>query len=500
MISLASGIGTGLFLGSGSALYAAGPLGILLGYIVHGVLAAEVAFISAETIGYLPVSGGFIRFVPRFSDKALGITVALTFWYLLSITVAAEVVAASSLVAYWRPDLNHAIFITVFLLLILAFNLLPVRVYGESEFVFGTIKTLLIVGMILAGLLVDWGVNPAGDYIGGRNWSKGSPIHEYLVGGTTGRFLAFWSTLINASFAMGNIQITTIGAGEVANPRVNVPKAMRRIFWRINVFYILSLLVVGLILPSTEPRLSGSSSTANSPFVLAFTNVGIKVVPAIINTVVVTSAFSSGNGVLFLASRVLVGLAQDGYAPQVLLKTNKLGTPWVAVLVSFTLAPLAYLNCGGTAPALVFTWFINLIATAGLIVWCIICFTYVRFYYGLQHRGISRDELPYKSWGQPYCAIAAGIFSFIIVFFSGFALFFPGKFTASGFLSNYIACFAVPVIYVVLKVTLKSPWISYADMDFSDMDAVRAERFLRETAPPKKTSLWRKFVEKVADE
>jgi amino acid permease len=98
MITIASGIGTGLFLGSGSALYSAGPLGILLGYFIMGLVAAGVSFISAETIGYLPVSGGFVRFVPLFSDKALGITIGYTFWYLLSITAPAEVVAASSLI------------------------------------------------------------------------------------------------------------------------------------------------------------------------------------------------------------------------------------------------------------------------------------------------------------------------------------------------------------------------------------------------------------------
>jgi L-asparagine transporter-like permease len=138
---------------------------------------------------------------------------------------------------------------------------------------------------------------------------------------------------------MGNMQITTIGAGEVQNPRVYVPRAMRRIFYRLALFYVMSILVVGLILPSDDPNLGGGG-TANSPFVLAFKNAGVKAVPGIINVVVITSAFSSGNGVLFLASRVLLGLAADGHAPKVLLRTNQYGTPWVAVLVSFVLAPL----------------------------------------------------------------------------------------------------------------------------------------------------------------
>ncbi|KAL3418558.1 amino acid permease [Phlyctema vagabunda] len=499
LIALASGIGTGLFLGSGSALATAGPLGILIGYAIMGLVVAAVAFISAETAGYLPVSGGFIRHVPLFTDRALGITVGYTFWYLLSITAAAEVVAASSLIAFWRPDLNLAIFISVFLVLLFAFNMLPVRVYGELEFSFGMLKSLLIIGLIFAGLLVDWGVSPSGEYIGGKNWHP-TPVKSYLVEGPTGRFLAIWSTLINAAFAMGNIQIATSAASEVQNPRVNVPKAMRRVFWRIFIFYIVSLLVVGLILNSDDPRIGTASGTAGSPFVLAFSSAGIKVLPSIINAVVITSAFSSGNGVLFLASRTLVGLAADGAAPKVFLKTNRYASPYLAVIVSFLFSPLAYLNCGSSTPATVFGWFINLISTAGLIIWCVICFAYVRFFFGLKARGISRDELPYKSWGQPYCAIAAGIMCFLVVFFSGFAVFFPGNFSASAFLSNYIACFVCPALYIVLKLTIKSPWQSYENMDFSEMDAIREERAYKEAHPKKKLPLWRSIVEKFADE
>ena len=129
-----------------------------------------------------------------FTDKALGITTGYTFWYLLAITAPAEIVAASSLVGYWRPDLNLAIWISIFIAVIFVFNLLPVRFYGEIEFGLGLLKILLVIGLILAGLIVDWGGSPSGQFIGGKNWHP-DPIKEYLVSGSTGRFLAFWSTL-----------------------------------------------------------------------------------------------------------------------------------------------------------------------------------------------------------------------------------------------------------------------------------------------------------------
>lgn len=158
-----------------------------------------------------------------------------------------------------------------------------------------------------------------------------------------------------------------------------------------------------------------ASGTAGSPFVLAFQTARIKALPSIINAVVITSAFSSGNGVLFLASRTLLGLASDGFAPKIFLKVNRFGAPYAAVVVSSLFLPLAYLNCGSSTPATVFGWFINLISIAGLNVWVVICIAYLRFYYGLKKQGINRNELPYKSRFQPYAGYATGLFSFLVV-------------------------------------------------------------------------------------
>lgn len=139
------------------------------------------------------------------------------------------------------------------------------------------------------------------------------------------------------------------------------------------IFYILSLLVVGLILNSSDPRIGKASGTAGSPFVLAFQTAGIKALPSIINAVVITSAFSSGNGVLVLGSRTLIGLANDGFAPKWLTKTNRFGAPYLAVAVTSIFLPLAYLNCGSSTPATVFGWFINILGeflnTESLLPW-----------------------------------------------------------------------------------------------------------------------------------
>jgi len=148
---------------------------------------------------------------------------------------------------------------------------------------------------------------------------------------------------------------------------------------RVVIFYIISVLIMGMIVPSTDPSLTANSGTAASPFVIAFNRAGIKVLPSIINAVILTSAFSSGNSCTFLASRTLHGLALDGFAPNFFLWVNRWGVPYVCVGLASCFGALAYLGLGTTSLQ-AFLWLVNLVTTAGLIAWCVICVAYLRFF------------------------------------------------------------------------------------------------------------------------
>lgn len=146
--------------------------------------------------------------------------------------------------------------------------------------------------------------------------------------GSTGRFLAFFSVLIYAAFTFGGIEMVCASAGESENPRKNIPKAVRRTFWRIIIFYVLGTLALGMIVSSNDQNLlgaqaSGAPGAARSPWVIGITNAGISVLPSIINAVVLTSATSSANAFLYAGSRSLYALAQNGQAPKIFLKCTK---------------------------------------------------------------------------------------------------------------------------------------------------------------------------------
>jgi amino acid transporter len=248
------------------------------------------------------------------------------------------------------------------------------------------------VGLIIAGLAVDLGGSPSGDRIGFRYWKNPGPFNAYLIPGNTGKFLGFWSSLISAAYSYANIQVVAIAGAETRNPRVIIPNAIRMTFWRVLIFYVVSILIVGMLVPYDDLNLGISTGDAQqSPFVIAFQRAGINVLPSIINAIVCTSAFSCGSACVFLASRTLYGLAEDKQAPQFLLRTNRFGTPYLAVAASLIFMPLVYLSLGSNS-SVVFGWFVNITTIAGLIGWLVIEVTYLRFFYALKTQGISRDR------------------------------------------------------------------------------------------------------------
>lgn len=153
-------------------------------------------------------------------------------------------------------------------------------------------------------------------------------MKEYVATGDLGRFLGFFSTLVNAAFSFGGIETVAVAGGEAKNPRRNIPKAVRRVFWRILFFYVLGALAVGVLVPSNDKKLlsaqaNGSKGAAASPWVIAITHAKIKVLPSIINAVILSSASSAANAMTFNGSRYLYALSKNGQAPKIFRKCNK---------------------------------------------------------------------------------------------------------------------------------------------------------------------------------
>lgn len=485
MISIGGVIGTGLFLGTAGALKNGGPVGLLLGYTIMGSICLAVMLSLGEMVSFLPIAGGHIALAARFVNPAFSFTMGWNYYYNWIIVLPAELSAAAVLINYWNKEINNAAWITICLAVVVGINALGAGAYGEAEFFFASIKVLTITGLIILGIVLDLGGGPNHDRLGFRYWISPGPFVQYAgIAGSTGRFLGWWSVMTQAAFSFIGTEIVAIAAGEAKNPRRNLPKAIKRVYIRILMFYILGTFIIGLLVPSDHPSLNlTDKNAAASPFVIAIQTAGIQGLPSLINACLLTSAWSAASSDLYTSSRALYGLALTGQAPMIFAMTSNSGLPWVSVAVSACFSLLAYMGINGRSGE-VFGWFANMTAIAGLMTWFGICVTYIQFYKGLKVQGIDRSTLPYASKLNPYAAWYALIWIIVICFFSGFSVFLPGNWSTATFVTNYLPFILFPVLYFTMRIVTRIPMINPEDMDFkSGLAEIEAATY--DDPPPK---------------
>jgi amino acid transporter len=491
MIALGGAVGTGLIIGSGTALVRGGPLGLLLGYAYVGFVCYLVMIALGEMASFLPHKKGFAGYATRFVDPALGFALGWNYLMKYLIVTPNNINAAGVVIQYWTQSVHIAIFMVIFIAFIFSVNLLGVRVFGELEFWFSSLKVISLIGLLLMGIVIDLGGNPKHDRIGFRYWrAPDGPMGSYLLASTHNEhlsiFLGFWSTLTNALFAYIGTELIGVTVGEAQNPRKNIPIAIRRTFWRILIFYIGGVFVIGLTVPSTNQSLfvanKAKTGAAASPFVVAATLAGIKVLNHVINSAILIFVISAANSDLYIGSRTLYGLAVEGKAPAIFKRVNRMGVPYPALILCTAFCGLVFLNVSSSS-AKVFGWFVNLVSTFGAITWMCISYSHIAFMKALKAHGMSRDDLPYKAPFQPWGSWFAFGSALLITIFKGFDTFLP--FNTANFITSYIA---VPIFFILwagYKILLRTQVIPPEKVDLvTGLRAINEEetKFLAEEA------------------
>lgn len=350
-------IGTGLVIGSGTALRQAGPIGLFISYIIMGAVCCGVLTALGEMAAYAPNKKGFAGWAGQYVDPAFGFAVGWNYLFKYLVLVPNQLNATAILIAYWRPDLSGAIWISVFAVVIMALNIWGgVRVFGEVEYWLSFLKIVVLVGLIILSICINAGAGPNGDYYGFTNWTRGRGFAEYKATGALGRFLGTWSAMTLALFAFTGSELPAVSVAEARNPRKAIPRAIKSTFYRIIFFYILLIFLIGLIVPYNSPELAGAtkskSNAAASPFVVAIKIAGIDALPGILNACFLIFTFSAANSDLYVASRTLYGLAKSQMAPRWFLIVDKKGTPYVSLIFCSLFIALGYINAasgGSTA-------------------------------------------------------------------------------------------------------------------------------------------------------
>lgn len=440
MIALGGTIGTGLFIGTKSALSDSGPVGALIGYIFMASIVYSLANSIGEMATYIPITGSFTVFCTRFVSPALGASVGWMYWFSWAITFAIELSVVGQIIEFWTTAVPNAAWIGIFFVIFSALNFFPVKVYGEVEFWAASIKVMAVMGWLIYALCMVCGAGQTGP-VGFRYWRNPGPWGPGILVSDVGgaRFLGWLSALVNAAFTYQGTELVGITAGESANPRKTVPKAINRVFFRILIFYIGSIFFMGLLVPYNDPAFESTSSyISSSPFVIAIINSGTKVLPHIFNAVILTTIMSAANSNVYIGSRVMYALGSSGVGPKFLTRTTPSGVPYVGVTCTALIGLLGFLSVSnGSNNA--FNWLVNISAVAGLISWAAISLSHIRFVAGLRYHGIDRNSLPFKAvGGTPYIWYAF-VAIVVITIIQGFTSFWD--FTASGFLTAYISLF-----------------------------------------------------------
>lgn len=490
MIAIGGSIGTSLFVGSGQALAAGGPGFLFLSYCLTSILVYCIVTAVIEVCTYLPISGSSMAYYcSRYVSSSLGFALSWLYVYSFGILVAYEITAASIIINYWPNNIHIAIWITIMLVVIVALNFSPVGVYAETEFWFAGIKIILLIGLLILAFILMLGGGPDHDRLGFRYWNNPGATKEYLVDGAGGRFTAFLYVWVLAGFSFYfSPELIIQTGGEMRNPRKNLPIASRHFFYRLVFFYVLGTLAIGCTCISTAEGLTSGAGNANaSPWVIAIRNAGISTLPSIVNAGILTSAWSAGNCYLYMSSRSLYSAAVAGNAPKIFTRCNRYGLPIYAVATTSLFSFLAYLNVASDA-GVVFNWFISLTNTAGYTSWVVCAIIFLRFRKACIVQNIS---VPYRSKIQPYGAwIAMSCFLFLLLA-NGFTVFYPGRFTASGFLTTYLGIPIFLVLWLGHKFTIgrRKPWIYKPE----DVDLISG---LREVEADAETWTRREIAEK----
>ncbi|KAM6495241.1 general APC amino acid permease [Amanita muscaria] len=412
-IAIAGTIGTGLFLGSGSALAAAGPLGALIAYALVGTVAYSTVCSVGEMTTWAPVSGTFPHFAARWVDPAFGFAVGWNYFYTNAISTPVEVTAATILLTFWDSNSKHQ------------------PIYIAHQCFWREVRACINMGLAITS--------------------------DIDIQGTSAKY---WKTPGAINRAGLGMELVAIAASETENPRRNIAKAVRRVFYRITIFYILGILIIGMLVAYDNPNL-----LLRSPY----------------------------NCSQFKMPRRPLNHLSSLLSIQQASKVLNEGRDWELTFcdIQSCFSLLAFMSVS-TSASTVFTWFVNLSTTGGFFGWFSINLTYIFFRRGMVAQGFDLRKNTYNNRFQPYIAYWGCFWTVIFILINGFSVFF--KWNVSSFLTSYINIPFFVTLYLAWKIIKRTPvWKPH------EMDLVTGIPSIEETEMPEvpPRNVWEKIAEVV---
>lgn len=431
-----------------------------------------------------PSGGAFTNLGDRFVDKAFGVAVGWNYFIIWFCVLANEYNVISSVMVFWAEGPKLYGWFLIFWVsqplskenaprdrrrradeldvciqfLFLGFQLLGVETFGEAEFWLALIKLVGLIAYFLFSIVYASGGIKGVPGIGTTYWRD--------PGAFADGFRGVASVFVFCSTFYAGVESVAVAATETKNPGVAVPLAIRQVFIRIVVVYMGSAFFFGLTCPSNAPGLIGGSSRAlRSPMTVALQNAGWEGGVHLINAFIFVTCLSAVNSSIYIGSRTILYMAQDGKAPRFLGYTDKRGVPVFAIIFTNLCGALSMMNVS-TGASKAYGYIVNLSGVSTFLVWGAISFIHIRFRSAWKAQGHTVEELPFKSLWYPYNAwfgLGANVFLALI---QGWSTFSP--FNAGNFVDAYILLPLFVVIYGVYKLVFKTETRRSADVDLQN--------------------------------
>ncbi|WP_104490135.1 amino acid permease [Acinetobacter indicus] len=462
MIAIGGSIGTGLFLASGATIANAGPGGALLAYALIGVMIYFLMTSLGELATHNPTSGAFFTYGSKYVEGGFGFALGWNYWYNWAITVAFELVAVQFIMKFWFPDMPGFYWSALFLTVVFAINALTVKGFGESEFFFSLVKVLAIIIFIIIGLVMIAKIMMTPDVATFGNWSQGEAP---FVGGLS----ALIGVAMIAGFSFQGTEMVGVAAGESKDPQKTIPIAIKQIFWRILLFYIVCIFIIGTLIAYDDPRLLQAAATddvALSPFTLLYEQAGFAFAASVMNAVILTAILSAGNSGMYSSTRMLFDMARKGSAPKAFARLDPRGVPMNALYATTAIAALCFLTTF-IGEEQVFNWLLNMSGMCGFIVWLGIAVSHYRFRKGYLAQGYKLEDLAYRAKFFPFAPWFAFTLCAIVVLGQNYQAVLDGEWLAV--LSTYIGILLFLAIWLGYKWKYKTKLIPYQQMDVQPM-------------------------------
>ncbi|KAL2265320.1 hypothetical protein VTJ83DRAFT_6420 [Remersonia thermophila] len=501
MIAIGGSIGAGFFVGSGKALSTGGPATLLIDFAIIGVMMFNTVYALGELAVMYPVSGGFYTYSTRFIDPSWGFAMGWNYVMQWAIVLPLELTVCSMTVGYWNSSISVAVWITIFWAAILIINVFGTLGYAEEEFWSSVLKLGAVVVFMFIAVILVCGGGPSGsrydEYSGAKLW--------YDPGAFANGFRGFCSVFVTAAFSFSGTELVGLAAAEAKNPLRSLPGAIKQVFWRITLFYILGLFFIGLLIPHTDDNLLGANPYADvnaSPFVLVGKYANLVGYDSFMNVIILVSVLSIGVSSVYGGSRTLTALAQQGYAPKVFSYIDRSGRPLISVITLLAFGPLAYVSLSATGPE-VFDWLLALSGLAALFTWGSICLAHIRFRKAWALQGRSLDEIPFKAVGGvygSYIGLGLNILVLIAQLYVSICPVGGGFNDVEGFFKSYMALPVVIIFWIGGFLWKRTGWLRTDQIDLDtgrrelDWDVINADRAKLAAMPTWKRWMYTFFV------